>query len=151
MIKLIVSTKTDSIFNTFEFTGEGISYQQYITAFQLVDGSYILPDDLTEIEVADFTVTERLPPKYGHRTEFRYDFGANTVYELYIPEVYLIKEDIAKLTKQLTDTDYKVIKSYEASLIGRTVPYDFNQVHAERQAIRDKINELEGLLNSEEV
>ena len=52
-------------------------------------------------------------------------------------------EAIEKLKKQLAETDYKVIKCNEASLIGEELPYDMKEVHKERQEIRDEINRLE--------
>ncbi len=52
-------------------------------------------------------------------------------------------EAIEKLKKQLAETDYKVIKCNEASLIGEELPYDMTEVHEERQEIRDEINRLE--------
>ena len=52
-------------------------------------------------------------------------------------------EKIAKLKKQLSATDYKVIKCSECQLLGEEMPYDIAALHAERQAIRDEINELE--------
>ena len=54
--------------------------------------------------------------------------------------------DIDKLKQQLSDSDYKVIKNMEAQLINEELPYDSVTLHAERQALRDKINELEELL-----
>lgn len=56
------------------------------------------------------------------------------------------KEKIALLKKQLTATDYKVIKCSECNLLGEPAPYDIKELHAERQAIRDQINELEAQL-----
>lgn len=50
---------------------------------------------------------------------------------------------IADLKQKLTDSDYKVIKCYESSLVGSEMPYNINEVHKERQLIRDEINELE--------
>ena len=52
-------------------------------------------------------------------------------------------EAIEQLKKQLAETDYKVIKCNEASLIGEELPYDMKEVHKERQEIRDEINRLE--------
>jgi len=52
-------------------------------------------------------------------------------------------EKIAELKKQLSATDYKVIKCAECQLLGREMPYDVAAIHAERQAIRDEINKLE--------
>lgn len=53
------------------------------------------------------------------------------------------EEQIAKLKTQLESTDYKIIKCSEAQLVGEELPYDIVALHAERQALRDRINELE--------
>ena len=53
------------------------------------------------------------------------------------------EEKIAELKAQLTATDYKVIKCSECQLAGQEMPYDVAELHAERQAIRDQINQLE--------
>ncbi len=53
-------------------------------------------------------------------------------------------ESIDSLKQQLTETDCMVIKSYEYQLAGLVLPYDIEMLHGERQAIRDKINQLEG-------
>ena len=50
---------------------------------------------------------------------------------------------IEELKAELAATDYKIIKCSEAQMAGDEAPYDIAAVHAERQAIRDKINELE--------
>ena len=52
-------------------------------------------------------------------------------------------ERIAELKKQLSATDYKVIKCAESQLLGQEMPYDVAKLHADRQAIRDEINCLE--------
>lgn len=51
---------------------------------------------------------------------------------------------IAQLKSELNSTDYKIIKCSECSLAGIELPYDIVELHAQRQAIRDEINELEG-------
>lgn len=53
-------------------------------------------------------------------------------------------QEIAALKYELSTTDYRVIKCAEASLLGAPIPYDVAALHAERQALRDRINELEG-------
>ena len=50
---------------------------------------------------------------------------------------------IAELKAQLNDTDYKIVKCSEYQLAGLELPYDIAALHAQRQAIRDEINELE--------
>ena len=39
--------------------------------------------------------------------------------------------------------DWKVIKIYEARLKGEQDPYDFDELAAQRQAARDRINEVQ--------
>ena len=53
------------------------------------------------------------------------------------------EEQIAKLKAQLESTDYKIIKCSEAQMVGEALPYDIVALHGERQALRDRINELE--------
>ena len=51
--------------------------------------------------------------------------------------------EIERMKSELQDSDYKVIKCAEALTIGAEMPYDVVSLHKERQALRDKINELE--------
>lgn len=43
--------------------------------------------------------------------------------------------------------DWKVIKIYEARLKGEEDPYDYDELSAERQRIRDEINRLQAQLD----
>lgn len=54
------------------------------------------------------------------------------------------EQRIVELQSQLNETDYKIIKCNEYSLAGLELPYDIETLHKERQAIRDKINQLQG-------
>ena len=51
--------------------------------------------------------------------------------------------EIERLKSELQESDYKVIKCAEAMAVGADMPYDVASLHNERQALRDKINELE--------
>ena len=51
--------------------------------------------------------------------------------------------DIESLKSELQESDYKVIKCAEAMAVGAEMPYDVASLHTVRQALRDKINELE--------
>lgn len=42
--------------------------------------------------------------------------------------------------------DWKVIKVYEARMLGKEDPYDMEQLSALRQAARDRINEIQNEL-----
>lgn len=50
---------------------------------------------------------------------------------------------IEELKTKLSESDYKVIKCSEYALAEQAAPYDIAELHNERQAIRDEINELE--------
>lgn len=54
-----------------------------------------------------------------------------------------IQMEIERLKSELQESDYKVIKCAEAMAVGAEMPYDMTALHKERQALRDKINELE--------
>ena len=56
---------------------------------------------------------------------------------------------IKRLKSKLQDSDYKVIKCAEAMTIGAELPYNMTELHNERQALRDKINELEKSMSDE--
>lgn len=56
--------------------------------------------------------------------------------------------EVERLKKTLSDDDYKIIKCYEASLLGANMPYNVIELHKNRQAIRDEINRLEAIIAS---
>lgn len=68
--------------------------------------------------------------------------------EAYIKKMHFYDEmmekkmELSSLEKQLSDGDYKIKKSYECSLMNIEIPYDMEQLHSERQNIRDRINSL---------
>ena len=55
----------------------------------------------------------------------------------------LLLSEIERLKSELQESDYKVIKCAEAMAVGADMPYNVESLHKERQALRDKINELE--------
>ena len=44
--------------------------------------------------------------------------------------------------------DWKVIKVYEARMLGKEDPYDMEELAAKRQAARDRINEIQEELST---
>ncbi len=58
-----------------------------------------------------------------------------------------LEQEVRNLHCDLTATDYKVIKCYEAQLVGEPLPYDKDVIHADRQAKRDRINELQKIID----
>ena len=64
--------------------------------------------------------------------------------QMYIPDpVKTIQQQIAELKAQLSATDYQIIKCSECQLLGLEMPYDIAVLYGERQALRNKINDLE--------
>lgn len=55
----------------------------------------------------------------------------------------LLLSEIERLKSELQESDYKITKIAEAMAIGAELPYDAQALHKERQALRDKINQLE--------
>lgn len=53
------------------------------------------------------------------------------------------EQEIQDLKEQLASTDYKVIKNAEAMALGLPLPHDPQELHETKQALRDRINELE--------
>ena len=58
-----------------------------------------------------------------------------------------IQMEIERLKSELQESDYKVIKCAEAICLNAELPYNMTELHNERQALRDKINELEKEVN----
>ena len=52
------------------------------------------------------------------------------------------------LINLLHDTDYRIIKCAEASLLGLTLPYDIEALHAERQGARDRMEAIDAELKA---
>ena len=55
----------------------------------------------------------------------------------------LLLSEIERIKSELQESDYKITKIAEAMSIGAELPYDAKALHKERQALRDKINQLE--------
>ena len=63
--------------------------------------------------------------------------------EQVVDDKVFVLSEIERLKSELQESDYKVIKCAEAMAVGAEMPYDVASLHKERQALRDKINELE--------
>lgn len=60
-------------------------------------------------------------------------------------------QEIARLKIELSSLDYQVLKCIEYLADGKDEPYDYAALRAERQTMRDRINELEQLMSSQEL
>lgn len=72
----------------------------------------------------------------------------NKKIEEYNAELRILQSELEANTSDLGD--WKIVKCMEAKLLGNDLPYDINTLTEERQKLRDKINELENLIKSEE-
>jgi hypothetical protein len=52
-------------------------------------------------------------------------------------------ERLPELLALLSGTDYKIIKCYEAALVGEALPYDAQELRRTRQEWRDEINRIQ--------
>lgn len=96
-------------------------------------------DDIDEnlLKCEDGYWVRTIPYETEDRISYKY---------LLVKDLTKVKMEIKRLKIQLSESDYKVIKCYEALLSDTPLPYDITQLHTERQSCRDKINELELLL-----
>lgn len=93
--------------------------------------------DEEQLKCDDKHIVRITPYDAGERISYRY----KTVFD-----TQKVRREIQKLKDDLTASDYKVIKCYEASLAGTTLPYNIDDLHTQRQQTRDRINALETLL-----
>lgn len=93
-------------------------------------------DDEKIRQAEDGYIVNAIPYDAGEMISYHYEV---------VPDLQAMRRQIDDLKASLTDTDYQVIKCYEASLIGAPMPYDVTELHTSRQEIRDRINSLEAI------
>lgn len=146
---------SDEVINAIKSKSESMrtySEQQRLELRNTIDATFekelSVYDEYKELVVIPYDKeyneeTETLMPQFK-------DIG-DKVEQTFIPELdrYKIKKLISVQQKILSDTDYIIIKSYEAKLSMLDAPYTqeyLDEVLNKRQVARDKINELESLL-----
>ena len=108
-------------------------YEAFTTLYRKGEGWYELSDDGS-------VYTEPVAPVQPEPTEEEQEEMARQ------EQIRQVTAQINDLKERIAASDYKVIKTYEYSLLGEQAEYDMETVHAERQALRDQINELEAQL-----
>ncbi len=107
-------------------------------------GKTITEYDLTKGRLITRKVVRADAEPIDNKKKFAWTKDDYEEVQMYVPNREKSKaEKIRELKAQLSKTDYKVIKCSECQLLGKEMPYDVAELHAERQAIRDQINELE--------
>lgn len=145
---LIVNRLTGRIINDYLLKCGDMKSELLLDTWRRVDGSVVYPEDCYLAQKCDNEYDFKADEELLGYTNTYYLINQQIVLKRIVEPEY-VRQQIGWFEDDLKKTDYKVIKAYEAQLIGGSVSYDFKEVHAERQAIRDKINTLELLLNQE--
>ena len=90
--------------------------------------------DELKLQCEEGYIVKIVPYDAGDHISFRYEKKQ---------DLQQIRQNIENLKNELKDGDYKVIKCYEASLTKQEMPYNIQELHSQRQLLRQKINELE--------
>lgn len=106
-------------------------YEAYTTLFREGDGWYELSNDGSV-----YTETEVAPVQPELTEEEKAELARQQ-------QISQVTAQIDDLKARIAASDYKIIKTYEYTLLGEQTEYDIEAVHAERQALRDQINVLE--------
>ena len=105
-------------------------YAAYTTLYRKGEGWYELSDDgsvyIEPVEPVQPEPTEEELAEYARQQQ-----------------ISQVIAQIDDLKARIAASDYKIIKTYEYTLLGEQTEYDIEAVHAERQALRDQINTLE--------
>lgn len=122
---------------------DGVEHCDTITIEEQIEG---LSGEWKPVDVIDHDRLENAPEGFVV-IPVPHDFGDHIGYKYETKlDLQKIRKEIQKLKNNLSDSDFKIMKCYEASLIGETMPYDFDTLHKERQKMRERINDLENLL-----
>lgn len=104
----------------------------------ITDGfKYYVEESAPDVTLSEFQTLEPCFREEPHQIVSYYKVVDNS------PE--RISAEIERLKAELSATDYQIIKSYEYTLTGQPLPYTLSELHSERQALRNRINELEKL------
>lgn len=133
--------KDDENIDRFKKIREEIENERNIEIEKLSDYLEFVPCKKTDLE------------KFSTRKLY-YTKNDNKVYEheIIINDEYLIKCEIDSLKNKLSSTDYMIIKTYEAKINNEDAPYSsdrMDKVMEQRKNYREKINELESLLDKD--
>lgn len=102
-------------------------------------------DRLIEDGFVEFIPSVEPQTQESEKLKLSYELKDGKVYQMWSvskdPQYYSKKIDALKA--DLSASDYKIIKCYEASLAGETCPYDASELISKRNDIRAHINGIE--------
>jgi hypothetical protein len=106
---------------------------------QIVADGFKLYDDTTPMpEIGEFQATI---PAYSEDVD-----RITLAWKIVEHSPEKVVAEISRLQSELAATDYQVVKSYEYAIAGQAAPYDIGALYTERQAVRNRIDQLEELL-----
>lgn len=73
-------------------------------------------------------------------------FEQNAEKEKLEAELRVLRSELQANTSEIGD--WKIIKALEYQLAGQVIPYDMDKLNSKRQAVRDRINEIEKQLET---
>lgn len=133
----LISRNLEEVTNTIVVDGENVDVLVTIEAQLEALGTAWKPVDDVDPEQLSTDDEEYYidiaPYDDGKRIKYRYTRKLC---------VSVLHDKVEQLKQQLHDEDYKIVKSYECSLLGEPLPYNVQELHARRNEIREQINEL---------
>jgi hypothetical protein len=93
-------------------------------------------------------IVETPYPYNGKQYRAEYQNQGNKIVLVWVEIAESKNQQIEELKQKLADTDYKIIKCYEYTLVGQPLPYDVQKLHTERQSARNKIEQLEKTISA---
>lgn len=110
-------------------------------------GSYAIVGSINGgIEVSELPPMEDTKKMLAYKLENeKWIFDENKYQEILNVEAEEGKQaKIKEFQSELNESDYKIIKCNEYKLAELELPYDIEELHKQRQALRDEINKLQG-------
>lgn len=100
--------------------------------------------DLFKDGFLEFTPKEEPKLKEGEKMVLKYQRKSGKVHQVWetATDRKFYDKKIEELKKSLSESDYKIVRCYEASLLKNPMPYDLNKLTNDRQTLRDEINKL---------
>ena len=129
-----IRVQTEKYYDGKEVKTRTISIEEHEKLLKEKGWQEVETIDNNQLNAPDGFYIRIIPYDAGDKISFRYEK---------VIDRKAIRSEIAALKDKLSESDYKVIKCYEASLIGKEFPYDIVSLYSERQSIRDRINDLE--------
>lgn len=130
----VIESYQERFFDGKEYRTREISEEAQIEQLLALGWKPVEDVDQSKTIAPDGYVVRLIPYDAGDCIKYHYDS---------VRDVQKFKREIEALKQFLTDSDYKIIKCYEATIAGEVLPYDFASLRVEREEARCKINELE--------